>query len=88
MYKNDTKVNSNNIAVDINGLQELLGVGKNTADRIGKESMSIFFIGKRKLFNVSKVQAYLDQKAAEGKTTWDDKKKAKNKKKEKTNEEA
>lgn len=64
MYKtNRVKSDSNSIAVDINGLQELLGVGRNTADKIGKDAGAVIHIGRRKLFNVSKVQAYLDQAA-------------------------
>ena len=62
MYKtNRVKSDSNSIAVDINGLQELLGVGKCTANKIGKEAGAVFYVGKRKLFVVSKVQAFLDQ---------------------------
>ena len=62
MYRTSKfKPNPNSIAVDINGLQELLGVGKNTANRIGKEAGAVIYIGRRKLFNLSKVQAFLDQ---------------------------
>ena len=64
MYKtNRIKPDSNSIAVDINGLQELLGVGKITSDKIGREAGAVFYIGKRKLFNVNKVRAYIDQMA-------------------------
>ena len=59
---NKTKVMDTNInmAVGIDQLQAMLGVGRNTADKIGKESGAVIHIGRRKLFNVSKIQKYLD----------------------------
>ena len=63
MYKTKTVNTTNQMAVDINKLQEMLGVGKNTADKIGKEAGAVIRIGRRKLFNVSKIQAYIDSKA-------------------------
>lgn len=56
---------SNNIAVGIDQLQSMLGVGKNTADKIGKDAGAVMHVGRRKLFNVSKVQRYLDQISGE-----------------------
>ena len=63
MYKTNIKETNNNMAVGIDQLQAMLGVGKNTADKIGKDAGAVFYVGRRKLFNVSKVQAYLDQAA-------------------------
>lgn len=63
MYKTNIKETNNNMAVGIDQLQAMLGVGKNTADKIGKDAGAVIHIGRRKLFNVSKVQAYLDQAA-------------------------
>lgn len=60
---NKIKADSNSMAVDINGLKELLGVGKYTANKIGKDAGAVFYVGRRKLFILSKVQAYLDQAA-------------------------
>lgn len=54
-----------NIAVNIDQLQNMLGVGKNTATKVGTEAKATIHIGKRKLYNVKKIQAYLDQMAEE-----------------------
>ena len=54
------EVSSKNLCVDIKGLQELLGVGIVTARKIGKESKAGFNVGKRKLYKVDKVNAYLE----------------------------
>ena len=60
MHKTKTTNNTNCMAVDINKLQEMLGVGKNTADKIGKDAGAVIHVGRRKLFNVSKIQKYID----------------------------
>lgn len=52
---------TNSIAVDIDKLQGMLGVGKNTADKIGKDAGAVIHVGRRKLFNVRKIQAYIDK---------------------------
>lgn len=56
-------VTENKGAIDITELMEYLSVGKNTADKVGKEAGAIIRIGRRKLFNVKKIQAYLDTQA-------------------------
>lgn len=48
-------------AIDINGVMEYCSVGKNTAYKIGEDAGAVIRIGKRKLFNVKKIQAYLDR---------------------------
>lgn len=48
------------ISVDTNGLQTILGCGRSTAVQIGTEAQARIIIGKRLLWNVSKVQKYLD----------------------------
>ena len=61
------KVESDNqIAVDINALQNMLGVGRNTADDIGKKAGAVIKVGRRKLFNVKKIQAYMDSLTENG----------------------
>ena len=50
----------NKIAVDIVTLQRMLNVGRNMADDIGKKSGAVFKIGRRKLFNVKKIEDYMD----------------------------
>lgn len=66
MYKTNIKESNNNMAVGIDQLRNMLGVGKCTADKIGREAGAVIHMGRRKLFNVKKVQEYLDQKAEEG----------------------
>ena len=66
MNKTNVSEVENKMAVGIDQLQTMLGVGRNTADKIGKDAGAVIHIGRRKLFNVNKVQAYLDQKAEEG----------------------
>lgn len=60
MRKTTSVMNDNMITVNMAQLQAMLGVGRNTADKIGKESGAVIHIGRRKLFNVSKIQKYLD----------------------------
>lgn len=60
MFKTSVTESDNKITVDIVGLQNMLSVGKGTADKIGQDAGAIIRMGRRKLYNVSKVQAYLD----------------------------
>lgn len=46
--------------VNTDQLRQLLSCGRNTAVRIGEEAGAKIKIGKRSLWNVSKVQHYLD----------------------------
>ena len=48
-------------AVDTEKLQGLLMAGRRTAIKIGTEAGARIQVGKRVLWNVSKVQKYLDQ---------------------------
>lgn len=49
------------ILVDVEGLQELLSIGRRTADKVGEEAGAVVRIGRRKLYNVAKVAAYMDK---------------------------
>lgn len=49
------------ITVDIAGLQEMLSVGRNTANSIGEAAGAVVRIGKRKLYNVAKIEAYMEK---------------------------
>ena len=60
-----TEVN-NPITVDITSLQAMLGVGKTTADRIGREANAVIKVGKRKLFSVDKIRAYMESHTENG----------------------
>lgn len=50
----------NKIAVDITALQAMLSVGKNTADEIGEKAGAVIRIGRRKLYNIKRIEAYLE----------------------------
>lgn len=50
----------NKIAVDINGLQAMLSLGRGTANEIGEKAGAVIRVGRRKLYNVDKVKAYLN----------------------------
>lgn len=60
MRKTNVTETENKITVDINGLQAMLSCGKGTAAKIGEESKAIIRIGKRTLYNVRKIEAYID----------------------------
>lgn len=51
----------NKLAVDINELQNMLSVGKQSAAKIGEEAKAVIRIGRRKLYNVSKINDYLNK---------------------------
>lgn len=48
------------ISVDTNGLQTILSCGRSTAVQIGTDAGAKVMVGKRVLWNVSKVQEYLN----------------------------
>lgn len=58
--KNDMIHNCDKLAVDTNGLQSLLDCGRSTAVEIGGQAGARIEVGKRLLWNVSKIQMYLD----------------------------
>ncbi len=49
------------ILVDIHELQEMLSVGMQSAAAIGTEAGAVVRIGRRKLYRVDKIKAYIDQ---------------------------
>lgn len=60
MYKTNVIDTSTKITVDLPTLAGMLGVGKTTAIRVGKEAKAVIKIGRRTLYNVAKVQAYME----------------------------
>lgn len=60
MRKTITESVSNRLAVDTRALQSMLCCGRETAVRIGLEANSRFQVGRRVLWNVEKVQEYLN----------------------------
>ncbi len=63
--KDGTISDCDKLAVDTNGLQSLLDCGRATAVEIGGQAGARIEVGKRLLWNVSKVQKYLDTIATE-----------------------
>ena len=51
----------NPISVDTNGLQTILSCGRSTAVQIGMDAAARVMVGKRVLWNVSKIQNYLNE---------------------------
>lgn len=49
------------ILVDVYDLQEMLSCGMQTATKIGQEADAVIHIGRRKLYKVDKIKAYIDQ---------------------------
>lgn len=56
-----TNVSINNLTVDTVGLQNLLNAGYQTAVEIGMAAGAKITVGRRVLWNVSKIQKYLDE---------------------------
>ena len=59
MHKTKSSNSANKLTVDINGLQDILSVGKNTASQIGDKAGAVIRIGRRKLYIVDKVNDYM-----------------------------
>ena len=53
--------NKNSLTVDTVGLQGILGSGRRTAVDIGMAAGAKVTVGRRVLWNVSKIQKYLDE---------------------------
>lgn len=53
--------NAEPICVSIADAQRILGIGKNKTYQIGAESGAMFKLGKRTLFRVDKLKAYIEQ---------------------------
>lgn len=53
------------ITVDIKELTEMLSVGRNTALAIAEEAGAGIKFGRRKLYSVERIKAYMDEQAEE-----------------------
>ncbi len=60
MYAIKKTTDVKKILINVSDLQEMLCVGKNTAYQIGKDAGAVCRIGKRMLFNVEKINAYIN----------------------------
>lgn len=56
-----SEVSEETLAVDTLGLQRLTNSGRQTATKIGVEAGAKIYVGKRVLWNVSKVRKYLNE---------------------------
>lgn len=54
---------SNCILIDLKGLMKILSCGRVAAERVGKDSAAIVRVGRRKLYNMEKIRAYIDTAA-------------------------
>ena len=61
LKRNTTTSDANKIMVSIEELQEMLSVGRNTAKQIGIDAGASVKIGRRRLYNVSKVNEYMNK---------------------------
>lgn len=62
MAKNN-KTDFTPLAVDITTLQSMLGLSKNKSMQVGRDAGAVINLGMRRtLYNVSKIQAYIDSK--------------------------
>lgn len=58
---NEHNASFNDLAVDTVGLQALLHAGIKTATEIGVAAGAKIYVGRRVLWNVSKIRTYLDE---------------------------
>ena len=65
--KSEMVVSCNSLTVDTTGLQELLNAGIKTATEIGVAAGAKIYVGRRVLWNVSKIKTYLDEISTGGK---------------------
>ena len=61
MRKTTNTETENKITVDINGLQAMLSIGRNTAAEIGEKAGAVIRVGRRKLYNVRKIEEYMNK---------------------------
>ncbi len=60
MNKRTVMAHDHKIAVDVKELMAMLSCGRNTADKVGETAGAVIRIGNRKLYNVKKVESYID----------------------------
>lgn len=60
LKRNNTSSDANNkIMVSIEELQDMLSVGRNTAKQIGIDAGASIKVGRRRLYNVAKIEEYM-----------------------------
>ena len=58
--RNNSTMECDKICVDKYNLAMLLDMGINSANKLGEDAHAVVKIGKRKLFNVAKVRAFIN----------------------------
>lgn len=58
--QNTRERNYTPVMVDVIGVTQMFSVGRNTAMKIGKEAGAVTKLGRRTLYNVKKIEKYLD----------------------------
>lgn len=61
MRKTKERNTRDKVAVDLEALAAMLSCGKDTARKIGEEAEARICIGRRVLYSVSKIEAYIDR---------------------------
>lgn len=60
MNKTNIERTEEKILVDIIDLQNMLSLGKNMSNEVGEKAGAVTRIGRRKLYSVDKIKAYLN----------------------------
>lgn len=68
--QNESIISQDRLAVTTERLQNILDCGRPTAVEIGTLAKARVEVGRRVLWNISKVQKYLDSIATEQKRKW------------------
>lgn len=50
----------NKLAVDLNELRAMLSLGRNNAAELGEKAGAVIRVGRRKLYNVKKIERYIN----------------------------
>ena len=53
------------MTVTLKEMQDMLSIGKTNAYRVGRESGAAIHLGRRTIYSVEKIKAYLDAKTEE-----------------------
>lgn len=64
MRKTNGHETDQKITVDIGTLQSMLCVGRNTAEQIGKSAEAVCSVGRRKLYFIPKITAFMETLAS------------------------
>ena len=65
MKATSTNNNMQKLAVDTEGLKEILDCGRMAAEEIGNKAGARFKVGRRTLWNIKKIQKFIDEISGE-----------------------